>query len=44
MAETHDARISRLLDRLEKPGLTDRESAQIMRQVEFLESQRDWQA
>lgn len=43
MTETVDARISRLLDKLEH-SKSEKESAQIMQQVQFLESVRDWQA
>ena len=40
MDNSVDARISRLLDRLESPGLTDRQEKAIMRQVEALQDQQ----
>jgi hypothetical protein len=43
MANTNDARISRLLDQLEKPGLSDEEIARVKEKVEYLQGQQSEQ-
>jgi hypothetical protein len=44
MTEDVDARISRLLDQLDGPDLSDRKRERIMRQVELLQQQELQQA
>ena len=39
MSDDVESRIARLLDRLDGPGVSDREADRIMRQVEFLRQQ-----